>query len=191
MRENKQQNQQNQTKSNKTQTKANSINMSEQTGVEMGKLSGPEEQNKRDHIQNSKKQQRTTKNNKKQQKTTKNNKRQQQQVKTATTTWTQPKQTSINHNRNQNHTATTQNTPKQQHLPALAEKKGTFSDLAKQQEELWRCRFHPQGRCLAPRQLPNFGGCTPIKTLHLPETDPFSGLLLVGPFTAVIDLEKK
>ena len=39
----------------------------------MGKLSGPEEQNKRDHIQNSKKQQRTTKNNKKQQKTTKDN----------------------------------------------------------------------------------------------------------------------
>ena len=158
--------------------------MSEQTGVEMGKLSGPEEQNKRDHIQNNKKQQRTTKNNKKQQKTTTTSKNRNHNINTTETNKHQPQSQSKSHRNNTKH-------PKTTAFTCFGRKKGTFSDLVKQQEELWRCRFHPQGRCLAPRQLPNFGGCTPIKTLHLPETDPFSGLLLVGPFTAVIDLEKK
>ena len=50
------------------------------------------------------------------------NKRQQQQGKIATTTWTQPRQTSINHSNKQNPTATPQNTPKQHDLSALQKK---------------------------------------------------------------------
>ena len=86
------------------------------------KSSNLHQTNKQTNKQHQQTRPKTTKSKKKHRKTTNNNKRQQQQAKTATTTWTQPKQTSINHSHKQNPTATPQNTPKQHDLPELQKK---------------------------------------------------------------------
>ena len=136
----------------------------------MGKLSGPEEQNKRDHIQNNKKQQKnnkkTTKNNKQQQKTTTTRKNHNHNMNTTKTSKHQPQSQAKPHRNTPKH-------PKATRFTCFSEKNGTLAALQKQQRELCKSCFHPQGRCQAPRQLPNFGGFAPIKTLYFNETDPF------------------
>ena len=114
---NKQQNKQKQTKANKSKQKQTKTNRSKQKGAGTGKrvaitvFGGWEAQLGRPHPKTTKNNKKTTKDNKRQLSTTTMIKNRKQN--TITTEITNTK-----HNRNQNHTATPQTTPKQQHKQA-------------------------------------------------------------------------
>ena len=78
----------------------------------------------------------------------------------------QKKNTNIKHRRNQNCITTTQTSPKTTKTQVKTPK-WTLSQIPEPTGEQRGPRFHPQGGCLAPRQLPKYFGCAPIKTLDI------------------------